>query len=549
MAPASAEPTILEPERMGAGVKIPLSSFRIDLHTHVCLAPGTGIRDSAVAFGFLHMFEEGGRDGESNAGAAVKRVSFGGGGERLDSSHGRKKWSPLKDPHHLLGTSPPKQQADPNQSEETQDASPAWSAEKETSRVSSERDVTRDELRLEELEQENLNLKFRLAQLEDLLEAIKSKGRNADGSEETEAALRAQCLALNTQVGENKREVAYLKKEIQRLEDLLEDAETTRIEFKHTQVTLTKQLQAARSLIEKFCNFRGELQLTLHAFISAIQFEEQPLSDNHEADHDNEYLVRAVKELLSLYDQASEKANFLDNELEAAARQIAGLEDELDKRDSNLSELEHSLATALKALENNKEHALRQARLELAELARQNWSFDTCNEVSQSARSDALMADMYSMHTAEAASPARFQELALHQGTRGPGSTPYSVAAARDLVGSVERFVGEMAGNASSAPSSAHLPGRCAAERERNARECSAHLPTHAEFRPCEEMVARQDEADMASSHLPAHAELSAGFASQGQHGVDLGRGAGPGGRGFESGGSGASEGYHADHG
>jgi hypothetical protein len=204
--------------------------------------------------------------------------------------------------------------------------------------------------RQQELEDENINLKIRLRQMEEVASVLR---------EHSDPSLRAELTALSSDSELKQGELLQIRREMVRVEMQLDDARRQRDLGLAEANTLRTQLASARALNEKYFSIKGDLWPLL---ANAAIFEEKrkgtdisPIGSEVRRDEQGNgdvQLVAGLCQLREAYDQEIERSLFLDSELEAAAKQIAELEHELTRRDQALNELQSGLVSAMQAAEH-----------------------------------------------------------------------------------------------------------------------------------------------------------------------------------------------------
>jgi len=199
-----------------------------------------------------------------------------------------------------------------------------------------------EDRRQQQLEDENLNLKIRQRQLEDTVAALRE---HAAGQAHADPALRAELAARKSEAEQKQAELLQLRREVVSIEGQLEESRHLSAAAQADADLLRTQLASARALSEKYSSLKGDLWSLMAG-----------AGDKHRADdastpNDETQLVVGLRQLREAHDREQQRSSFLDSELEAGAKQIAELENELTRRDHALADLQSGLINAMKALE------------------------------------------------------------------------------------------------------------------------------------------------------------------------------------------------------
>ena len=216
-----------------------------------------------------------------------------------------------------------------------------------------------DHRRQQGLEDENINLKIRMRQMEEIVADLRDQVGTSMRSD-PDTALHAELSALTASMEQKQGELVQARREVARAEAQLEEAHRN-CEAARTEASLLRtQLESARVLNEKHFSLKGDLwPLLANTSFSAEKKQGQSsmpqdgsLGTSEASDGDRQ-LVVGLRQLREAYDNEAQRAFFLDSELEAAAKQIAELENELTRRDQALGELQSGLANALQVAEQH----------------------------------------------------------------------------------------------------------------------------------------------------------------------------------------------------
>ena len=194
--------------------------------------------------------------------------------------------------------------------------------------------------RHQELEDENLNLKIRMRQMEEAVVVLRENAATGSHGGDSDPALRAELSALSSETEQKQAELLQVRREMLHVTAQLEESRRQNEGAKAEANKLRTQLASARALNEKYFSLKGDLWPLLtnaatvgdqrgnsnsRLSISGCNVRgEEPLELLGSSNGDLQ-LVMGLQQLREAYDQEMERALFLDNELEGAAKQIAEL--------------------------------------------------------------------------------------------------------------------------------------------------------------------------------------------------------------------------------
>jgi len=220
--------------------------------------------------------------------------------------------------------------------------------------------------RQRELEDENINLKIKMRHMEEVVGALREHAvAGHEHTENADSALRAELTALACETEQKQGELLQTRREIMRVEAQLEESRRHIDAAQAEASSVRAQLSSARALNEQYFSLKGDLWplLANDAAFADRQNESSRRGGADSGVNSDQQLVAGLRKLREAYDRETERAFFLDSELEAAAQQIAELENELARRDAALGDLQSGLVNAIQAAEHRGQKPSTPARI------------------------------------------------------------------------------------------------------------------------------------------------------------------------------------------